>query len=630
MGNFRKSFKGELGKNTAKWLSNVIFGEGHSTPYRIITRNEDSKKEKEILKRNRELQNERLRNKVARDKERLLDEKNRLIEEQRELKDELKRRKLEEKEEKENQLREIIENNKSAVAESEEYIKTIQTFHTRSSEIFNWDELNIKPDFKKIIESKVSQIRFWETCENLESLKKKHYIVYNAFTSGGCNVLKCLSNFSLQIDISSNEVLVRNRKYDYNIFKSYLNDKNFILRFEEEFKSDIGSVKNYIEDLRSKIEELKLEREKLVDEKRNREKELNNTNWIAGVIGNKKNTLKEIINEIEIKIGKLSDEISNIEDLNNFTSLNKIYNEYNDYLETVKTIEAIWEKSRIEFKEQKELYHLANNINNSNNYIFFEIAEKIFSPYQFAQDLEIPIKSDYKSKIHILDLYAKGKDIVPNEELYMVRDKDLKSRPIAKKRFWEIYQDYISSVTLRMASEYFSFFSMRNEVIIKAYSEIFDESTGHESTELILAVKIIRKEFEKLNLQHVDPSSSLSTFECFYDFNLQRGFEKIYDKFNSETTLVESSVENNVLNNENNDSENYNNDSLSDRLNEDLFNQGISILVNEELYRFSYLQRKLQIDYDTMSEFEDLLKSSNLITQKQDSEFEYNVCLDCI
>jgi len=33
---FGKSFERELGKNTGKWVSNVIFGDGHSTPYRRV------------------------------------------------------------------------------------------------------------------------------------------------------------------------------------------------------------------------------------------------------------------------------------------------------------------------------------------------------------------------------------------------------------------------------------------------------------------------------------------------------------------------------------------------------------------------------------------------------------------
>lgn len=35
-GLFGKSFERELGKNTGKWVSNLIFGDGHSTPYRRV------------------------------------------------------------------------------------------------------------------------------------------------------------------------------------------------------------------------------------------------------------------------------------------------------------------------------------------------------------------------------------------------------------------------------------------------------------------------------------------------------------------------------------------------------------------------------------------------------------------
>jgi hypothetical protein len=34
MGNYTNALKRELGKNTGKWLSNQIFGNGHATPIR--------------------------------------------------------------------------------------------------------------------------------------------------------------------------------------------------------------------------------------------------------------------------------------------------------------------------------------------------------------------------------------------------------------------------------------------------------------------------------------------------------------------------------------------------------------------------------------------------------------------
>lgn len=48
---FGKSFKRELGKNTGKWVSNVVFGDRHSTPYRRV----DSNNNKESKQSNAEL-----------------------------------------------------------------------------------------------------------------------------------------------------------------------------------------------------------------------------------------------------------------------------------------------------------------------------------------------------------------------------------------------------------------------------------------------------------------------------------------------------------------------------------------------------------------------------------------------
>lgn len=47
MGIFKRSLTRELGKNTGKWLSNKIFGDGHATPHKIIHSNAQSIKQVE-------------------------------------------------------------------------------------------------------------------------------------------------------------------------------------------------------------------------------------------------------------------------------------------------------------------------------------------------------------------------------------------------------------------------------------------------------------------------------------------------------------------------------------------------------------------------------------------------------
>lgn len=44
---FGKSFEREIGKNTGKWVSNVIFGDGHATPYRRAESRQNQRRERE-------------------------------------------------------------------------------------------------------------------------------------------------------------------------------------------------------------------------------------------------------------------------------------------------------------------------------------------------------------------------------------------------------------------------------------------------------------------------------------------------------------------------------------------------------------------------------------------------------
>ena len=57
MGNFSKKFWQETGKNTGKFVSNKVFGDGHSTPYRHKIQSDKLKareRENEIKEANRE------------------------------------------------------------------------------------------------------------------------------------------------------------------------------------------------------------------------------------------------------------------------------------------------------------------------------------------------------------------------------------------------------------------------------------------------------------------------------------------------------------------------------------------------------------------------------------------------
>ena len=127
MGSFSNSVKREVGKNTGKWLSNKLFGDGHSTPYRAVAnkQNEARKKEREAIKRQRDLE----KNKLEREKLALQEKKIRQRKvEARRIENARVQRELE-REEQEQMKQELISSNEEEVTASIDFLKAIQDIH---------------------------------------------------------------------------------------------------------------------------------------------------------------------------------------------------------------------------------------------------------------------------------------------------------------------------------------------------------------------------------------------------------------------------------------------------------------------------------------------------------------------
>ncbi|GAB5408790.1 MAG: hypothetical protein BalsKO_11550 [Balneolaceae bacterium] len=95
-----------------------------------------------------------------------------------------------------------------------------------------------------------------------------------------------------------------------------------------------------------------------------------------------------------------------------------------------------------------------------------------------------------------------------------------------KGEFYELYQDYVCSVILRIAGEIFSILPT-SAVVITAADDLLNTSTGYIEEQAILSVAIPRKTFNQLNLQTIDPSSSLENFVHNMDFKRTKGFNTV-------------------------------------------------------------------------------------------------------
>jgi hypothetical protein len=118
MGTFTKSLSRELGKNTGKFFSNLIFGDKHSTPYRFIVK----ERQEQRIKARAYIENVR--------NERLL------------LREEIKRQKEYEKYVQEQELQERIEKNNKIVDEFNNYLNIIRKIHLDSKYNIDWREIS--------------------------------------------------------------------------------------------------------------------------------------------------------------------------------------------------------------------------------------------------------------------------------------------------------------------------------------------------------------------------------------------------------------------------------------------------------------------------------------------------------
>ncbi|MCK7460216.1 hypothetical protein [Idiomarina aminovorans] len=119
-----------------------------------------------------------------------------------------------------------------------------------------------------------------------------------------------------------------------------------------------------------------------------------------------------------------------------------------------------------------------------------------------------------------------GKEIVPSESKSLLKSGKLSVKKMPKGKFNEIYQDYVCSCVLRVANELFSCIP-DNLVIVTAVDELLNSKTGHLEEAPILSAAISRSTMNRLNLETIDPSDSMTNFIHNMSFKKTKGFESV-------------------------------------------------------------------------------------------------------
>ena len=123
-------------------------------------------------------------------------------------------------------------------------------------------------------------------------------------------------------------------------------------------------------------------------------------------------------------------------------------------------------------------------------------------------------------------LSVHGEEIVPDMRYSLLASGRLSEKPLAKRAFNELYQDYVCSSVLRVAREVFALLPIEIAVVT-AQDDLLNTSTGHKEPTPILSVAVSRSTLSNLNLRSIDPSESIKNFVHKMNFKTTSGFCKV-------------------------------------------------------------------------------------------------------
>ncbi|WP_052455737.1 DUF4236 domain-containing protein [Bhargavaea cecembensis] len=121
-------------------------------------------------------------------------------------------------------------------------------------------------------------------------------------------------------------------------------------------------------------------------------------------------------------------------------------------------------------------------------------------------------------------LFIGDSPVVPRDVATLTTTGKLSVKPMAKKRYLLLYQDYVCSSAIRIARELFAILPVEQVLI-----NVMDDSQADEPPirGCILSVRIRRDELSPLNFEWLDPSDTIETFEHRMNYLKTKGFRNV-------------------------------------------------------------------------------------------------------
>lgn len=157
---------------------------------------------------------------------------------------------------------------------------------------------------------------------------------------------------------------------------------------------------------------------------------------------------------------------------------------------------------------------------------YYEVIEKA-EPFDelvaFGSEFEIGTED---SKCMVAEFNIKEEDVIPDTMVTLTETGKVSEKKMTKTAYYEMLQDYVCSVMIRMARDLFALLPV-DKVIVHAVDDGVNTATGNKEELTYVSVIFDRATFDKINLDAIDPSDSLSNFEYNMKFGKTTGFKPV-------------------------------------------------------------------------------------------------------
>lgn len=180
-------------------------------------------------------------------------------------------------------------------------------------------------------------------------------------------------------------------------------------------------------------------------------------------------------------------------------------------------------KNEVEYN--KKLKIIAQGIDSRQPEYYAE-ALKFFDAFSDFDELGTEFKYGFENNVLDIEIHIDGSEVVPDYELNQTSTGKLSKKAIAKGKFFEIYQDHACSCILRVGKDVFAYLPLE-QVRVSTIADMLNEQTGHREKVPVVSAIISKNTINSLNMDTIDPSSSMQNFVHTMNFKKTSGFTAV-------------------------------------------------------------------------------------------------------